>query len=411
MKAEIIAVGTELLLGQIINTNATDVSQFLANVGLDVYYQTVVGDNEKRLLSVLEDAENRSDLIVVCGGLGPTDDDLTKQTVAKHVKRPLLYDSDALKHVEQFFSQSAKPMTDNNKRQALTIKGSTTIQNKAGLACGCLYQQESTYYLLLPGPPTELRDMLRHGVRPLIDELVPEQHQLMSRYLRFMGIGESRLVTELSDLLENQTNPTLAPYAKSNEVMLRLTANADTKDEGTELLDTLEQIIQERVGEYFYGYGEYTSIEQVVVDKLKEHKQTVTFVEGITGGACFERITSIPSSSDVCPGGFVTYTKESKNKLLDLSMEELTENGVISTECVIKMAEKGRLLMGTDYGVSVVGVAGPKQVETKPVGTIVMAVATKNGTVTQELMINRERDYIRDGAVKHSLNLLRKQIK
>lgn len=410
MKAEIIAVGTEILLGQIVNTNAAYLSQYLTNLGFDIYHQEVVGDNEDRLLMVLDEASQRSDLIVVCGGLGPTEDDLTKQTVAKYVGKPLVYDGEALEHVIEFFKFSKKPMTENNKQQALTIEGAKTIPNNAGLACGLLYEKKKTHYLLLPGPPSEMKAMTENGVTPLLKELLPSQTKLISRYLRFIGIGESRLVTDLKELIDSQTNPTIAPYAKSNEVMLRITAKCESKEQGNEMLDTMEKEIKKLVGDYFYGYGENLTMEEVVVSLLKEKKQTLTVVEGLTGGACQSRLTDISGISSVYPGGFITYSTKSKADLLGISVEELESQGIYKQQTVEQLAIQGGNKMETDYALAIIGIAGPTNEEKQPVGTIYFALKTPTQVLSETMIINRERDYIRDGAVKHALNLLRKHL-
>ncbi|MFY8329389.1 competence/damage-inducible protein A [Vagococcus carniphilus] len=410
MKAEIIAVGTEILLGQIVNTNAAYLSQYLTNLGFDIYHQEVVGDNEERLLKVLDEASQRSDLVVVCGGLGPTEDDLTKQTVAKYVGKPLVYDEEALAHVIDFFKYSKKPMTENNKQQALTIEGAKTIQNNAGLACGLLYEKKRTHYLLLPGPPSEMKAMAEDGVTPLLREILPNHTKLVSRYLRFIGIGESRLVTDLKELIDNQTNPTIAPYAKSNEVMLRITAKCDSEEQGNQMLDVMEKEINQLVGGYFYGYGENLTMEEVVVSLLKEKQQTLTVVEGLTGGLCQNRLTDIPGSSSVYPGGFITYSTKSKADLLGLSVEELESKGVYNQQTVEKLAVQGSNQMETDYALAIIGIAGPTNEEDQPVGTLYLALKTPTTVLSETMIINRERDYIRDGAVKHAFNLLRKHL-
>ena len=410
MKAEIIAVGTEILLGQIVNTNAVFLSEYLTNLGFDIYHQQVVGDNEDRLLNILEESSKRSDLIVLTGGLGPTEDDLTKQTTAKFVGKELHYDSDAMAHLVEHFSATNREVTENNKRQALTIKGARTIQNPAGLACGCLVEYQETFFLLLPAPPREMKAMAEQEAKPLLKELLPNQGKLISRYLRYIGIGESGLAQVLSDLIQNQTNPTIAPYAKMNEVMLRITANAMTKEEGIKLLDEMENQINELVGEYFYGYGENLTMESVVIELLKEKHQTLSVVEGLTGGLCQTRLTDCLGSSQVFEGGLVTYTAKSKETLLKLEDKAKAQEGSISKEHAGKLAESIRRLMGTDYGLSLIGVGGPEPIEGQPVGTIFIGLATKEKTLVEQMMIKRERDYIKDGAVKHGLNLLRKEL-
>ena len=410
MKAEIIAIGTEILLGEIVNTNATYLSEYLTNLGFDMYHQQVVGDNEGRLLSVLEAASERSDLMILCGGLGPTEDDLTKQTTAKFLGRDIVYDAEATKRLEAFFGVSFEDVTENNKRQALTIEGGTTIQNPVGLACGVLYQKEDKFYLLLPGPPREMKAMAEQEVKPLLQKLLPNETKLVSKYLHFLGIGESRLAADLDDLIVHQTNPTIATYAKSNEVMLRITAKSKTQAAGIELLEKLEETIFERVGNYFYGYGEHLTIEKAVIELLKERKETLSVVEGVSGGLCQARLTDIPGSSAVFEGGIVAYSAESKRQLLLKNKKELKQAETINEETAKKLAQSIREELQTDYGLSIIGVGGPNEIEGKAVGVVFIALATKEKTNCQELTINRERDYIKDGAVKHALNFLRKEL-
>lgn len=410
MKAEIIAVGTEILLGEIVNTNAAFLSEYLSNLGFDLYHQQVVGDNEDRLLACLEEASNRSDLVVVCGGLGPTEDDLTKQTTAKFLHKEIRYDEEAMKRLEAYFANSNRGVTENNKRQALTIEGGTTLQNDAGLACGVLYQADSTSYLLLPGPPREMKAMAEGVTKKLLQELLPNDSKLVSRYLRYIGIGESKLAEDLHELITTQTNPTIATYAKTNEVMLRIAAKAKTEDAGQLMLDALEEKINQKVGEFFYGYGENLSLEEVVIDLLKTRKETLSVVEGVSGGLCQGKLTDIKGSSEVFLGGMVTYSNKSKQQLLNLAGVQSEEILIVGKEQAIKLAESIKKVMGTDYGLSIIGVAGPERVDNLPVGSIFIALATNEGTISYEVLINRERDYIKDGAVKQALNLLRKKI-
>lgn len=403
MKAEIITVGTEILLGQIVNTNATYIAQYLADIGYDVFYQTTVGDNEQRLLDELQKAHSRSDLVVLCGGLGPTKDDLTKEVVARHVSSSLEYDEHGLQHVLDFFEGSQRPMTENNKKQGLTIKGGITLQNPAGLACGVLYDFEGTSYVLLPGPPRELQAMMESELKEILINRLPEETHLISRYLRFMGIGESQIAKDLEELMDEQTNPTIAPYANSNEVMLRLTAKHASIETANEWLDNIEERIQARVGEYFYGYGEHNSIENVVIRALSQKGKTISVVEGRTGGACLERLSRISGYEEVCVGGIVLSSDASKQTFLQ------TDNGEMTRETTIRMAERSRELTGADYGLGVDAIIEQKGYS-QPLGKIMVAISTETGLHVEEYMIKRERDYIVDGAVKRSLNQLRQLI-
>ncbi|EAC5385956.1 competence/damage-inducible protein A, partial [Listeria monocytogenes] len=312
MKAEIIAVGTELLLGQVVNTNATFLSEELASLGIDVFYHSVVGDNPNRLEELLTIADKRSDLIVLCGGLGPTDDDLTKQVTARHVGQELVRDEPGYHQLKAFFENSQRRMTENNLRQTLVFKDGVSLPNPNGLAIGIFYQTAATSYLLLPGPPSELQAMFLTHAKPLLLEQFPQEEVLLSRVLRYYGIGESALVTELADLIENQVNPTIAPYAKPNEVTLRLTVKTADEAQGIKQLDALEETVQARVGAYFYGYGEQNSLAETVVERLIEKKKTVTAAESLTAGLFQATLGGIPGVSEVFPGGFVTYSAATK---------------------------------------------------------------------------------------------------
>ncbi|MGG5340273.1 competence/damage-inducible protein CinA [Enterococcus pernyi] len=318
MKSEIIAVGTELLLGQVVNTNATFLSEQLADLGIDVYYHTVVGDNPTRLEELLQLAESRSELIILCGGLGPTEDDLTKEVVAKHLDRKLIQNTEGYKKLLAFFETTKRKMTDNNLQQSQIIEGGTPLPNRTGLALGTFYQTKSNAYLLLPGPPSELKPMFVEQVRPLLEQQFPSEEKLISKVLRFYGIGESQLVTDLKDLIATQINPTIAPYAKTNEVTLRLTVKTSDIHAGNQALHALEEKIQARVGEYFYGYGDDYSLPQAVVDLLKEQGKTVTAAESLTAGGFQSALGAIPGVSQVFSGGFVTYSAETKAKLLGI---------------------------------------------------------------------------------------------
>lgn len=411
MKAEIIAVGTEILLGQIVNTNATFLSEELASLGIDVYYQSVVGDNRDRLESLVELAEQRSDLIILCGGLGPTEDDLTKQVVASHVGQTLVRDESGYQNLLAFFKQRERPMTTNNLRQTLVFKEGEALQNKTGLAVGIFYTAPTkTSYLLLPGPPNELVPMFLNEAIPLLKQHFPQENFFISRVLRFFGIGESQLATDLADLIEGQTNPTIAPYAKTNEVTLRLTVQANDEKIGQLQLDQVENQIMARVGAYFYGYGDENSLAQVVVDKLKQQKKTVTAAESLTAGAFQAMLGEIAGVSEVFPGGFVTYSPQTKAQFLGIDREFLEEHGTVSQACVEKMAQQARKLAATDYALAFSGVAGPDPLENQPAGTVWIALASVRGVKSQCYHFIRGRNAIRQQAVMTGLNLLRTEL-
>ena len=379
MHAEVISVGTEILLGQITDTNSTFISQRLAELGIDVYFKTVVGDNEKRLLQALEIASGRSDMVILSGGLGPTKDDLTKQTVAKFLNCGLLTDKDALEYIEEYYRQNNRKMTDNNLLQAKYLEGSISLPNESGMAVGSYYQnQNGPDFILLPGPPSEMRPMFDKQVMHRLKENYAREHLLFSRVLRFYGIGESQLVTELDDLINGQTNPTIAPYAKVGEVTLRLTAQADSKESAKEILDETEQVISKRVGQYLYGYGDDNSLPKVVVEKLKQRGLTVSASESLTGGSFQKAVTDIAGSSQIFPGGFVTYSASAKENLLDIPKEIIIENGVVSEATAKWMAERTRIKMDTDFGVSFTGVAGPDTLEGNPAGTVWIGISQRD---------------------------------
>ncbi len=411
MKAEIIAVGTELLLGQVVNTNATFLSEELAGLGIDVYYHSVVGDNAERLESLLELADQRSELIVLCGGLGPTEDDLTKQVTAAHVGQELVRDEVGYQNLLSFFEKRQRPMTENNLLQTLVFKEGISLQNSAGLAVGIFYTSiKGNHYLLLPGPPSELKPMFYHEVVPLLQKQFQKEEQLISRVLRFYGIGESQLVTDLADLIQGQTNPTIAPYAKPNEVTLRLTVKTTDETEAIVQLDALEAVIQERVGEFFYGYGEENSLANVVVDLLKEKQQTLTAAESLTAGAFQSALGDIHGVSEVFPGGFVTYSAQTKENFLGIDRDFLEQVGTVSQACVEQMALHARKLAQTDYSVAFSGVAGPNELEGQPAGTVWIALASEQGVHSQKYHFSRDRSYIRHSAVMAGLDLLRREL-
>ncbi|WP_159721509.1 competence/damage-inducible protein A [Enterococcus sp. CSURQ0835] len=409
MKAEIIAVGTELLLGQVVNTNATFLSEELADLGIEVYYHTVVGDNPKRLEALLQLADTRSDLIILCGGLGPTDDDLTKDVLAAHVGVSLVQNEAGLIQLNEFFERAQRTMTPNNLRQVETLADAIPLPNRTGLAIGCLYHGEKNNYILLPGPPSELKPMFVEQAKPLLQKEFPSHEKLTSRVLRFYGIGESSLVTELADMIEHQKNPTIAPYAKPNEVTLRITAKTEDALSAKTLLDQVETEIMARVGEFFYGYGESNSLEQVVVEALKQRHQTITAAESLTAGEFQSIIGEISGVSAVFPGGFVTYSKALKEKVLGVDHELLEKYGAVSAECAQAMAERARELAGTDFALSFTGVAGPTALEDQPAGTVFIALAQKDHpTIVTENHFTRDRAYVRHSSVMKGLDLVRR---
>ncbi|HEM4053990.1 TPA: competence/damage-inducible protein A [Streptococcus suis] len=367
MKAELIAVGTEILTGQIVNTNAQFLSEKCAELGIDVYFHTAVGDNENRLLSVLEVASQRSDLVILCGGLGPTEDDLTKQTLATFLGRNLVFDELAMAKLDRFFaSRPGRVRTPNNERQAQIVEGSQALQNPAGLAVGGMIEQDGVTYIVLPGPPSELKAMFSESLLPLLSQ---SQQQLYSRVLRFFGIGESQLVTVLADLIDKQTDPTLAPYAKVGEVTLRLSTKATSQEEADLRLNQLEEDILQRdkLREYFYAYGEENSLVKTVANRLAEKRQTIAIVEQGTGGLLQAELSLALAGQPYFSGGKVIGQLG-------------TESGWLSEE-----ADYIRQELQADLGLAVSVLIKPESTEDNVLAKVYLTLATTSGISQKEI--------------------------
>ncbi|MFI3053497.1 competence/damage-inducible protein A [Streptococcus sp. 2018WUSS102] len=367
MKAELIAVGTEILTGQIVNTNAQFLSEKCAELGIDVYFHTAVGDNENRLLSVLEVASQRSDLVILCGGLGPTEDDLTKQTLATFLGRKLVFDEKAMAKLDRFFaSRPGRVRTPNNERQAQIVEGSQALPNPAGLAVGGMIEQDGVTYIVLPGPPSELKAMFSESLLPLLSQ---SQQQLYSRVLRFFGIGESQLVTVLADLIDKQTDPTLAPYAKVGEVTLRLSTKATSQEEANLRLNQLEEEIlqHDKLADYFYAYGEDNSLVKMVASCLIEKKQTIVIVEQGTGGLLQAELSLALADQPYFSGGKVIGQLG-------------TESGRLSEE-----ADCIRQELQADLGLAVSVLIKPESTEDNVLAKVYLTLATTSGISKKEI--------------------------
>ncbi len=406
MNAEIIAVGSELLLGQINNTNARFLSAQLASIGVNVYFHTVVGDNPTRLETVLEVAEGRSELIIFTGGLGPTKDDLTKETIARHLGVELAIDEAAMNSIEGYFLKTNRVMTENNRKQAQILKGSQVLPNDYGMAPGMLLTKGNQHYMLLPGPPSEMEPMFtKYGV-PAIVMRMGQQAKIVSRVLRFFGIGEAALETKLEDLIESQTNPTIAPLASESEVTIRLTASHQFEDTAIQLIDGLEAKIMERVGDYFYGYDD-TSLINELFKLLQTKGLTIAAAESLTGGVFQEQLTSLPGASSVLKGGVICYTNEVKINTLKVRKETISEAGAVSAACAKELAENVAELMGANIGISFTGVAGPDELEGHPAGTVFVGIHVKGKqSFAEKLQLAGNREINRVRAVKHGCRLL-----
>ncbi|UHA75772.1 competence/damage-inducible protein A [Paenibacillus sp. 481] len=399
MKAEIIAVGTELLLGQIVNTNAQYIAQQLALLGVDVYFQTVVGDNKMRLRSVLEAARERADIVLLTGGLGPTMDDLTKDVVAELFARSMSYHEPSMEKMERFFQERGVTMIESNRRQALLIEGADPLDNEAGLAVGNAMLVDDVAYIMLPGPPKEMKPMFELQVIPWLEKHVfAERSSLYSRMLKFAGIGESALEAELIDLIEQQADPTIAPYAKEGEVLIRLATKSADEDEAERKLNRLEEEIRSRVGQYIFA-TEDISLERAVVARMRELGLTLSAAESCTGGLFAQLVTSVPGSSQVFAGGVVAYSNELKQRALGVPptlLEGESAPGAVSAETAAAMAEGVLALTEADLAVAITGVAGPDSQEGKPVGLVYIAIAERgHSVVTEQLRVNGNREMVR----------------
>jgi nicotinamide-nucleotide amidase len=406
IRTEIIAVGSELLLGQIVNSNAQFLSKQLAELGMNVYYHTVVGDNPLRLEQAIKIAQDRSNVIIFTGGLGPTKDDLTKETISKALGKDLVFDQDALDSIEQYFVQTKRIMSENNKKQALVLDGSFILKNDNGMAPGMALDVDQTIYMLLPGPPSEMKPMFENYGREYFQNQLGFQEKIISRVLRYFGIGESQLETDIQDLIDQQINPTIAPLAAEGEVTLRLTAKHVDEEVANQLLNELEQKINERVGEFFYGY-EQTTLVQELKKLLLEKQKTIAAAESLTGGMFSEQITALEGASQLLKGSIVCYTNEMKAQILNVSKQTLDEYGAVSEQCAKEMADQIRKLSNSDIGISFTGVAGPQPHEGQPVGTVFIGISLKDKeTLLYRFHFAGTRKGIRVRSVKYGCHYL-----
>lgn len=408
MKAEIIAVGTEILLGDIVNTNAQYIAKKLADMGIFVYHQSVVGDNGGRLKEAYEKAFDRVDLVIATGGLGPTKDDITKEMAAEYFQKELVLHEDSLKVMEEYLSWRNQPITEGNKKQAYFPKDAIILKNPNGTAPGCIIKEKGKILILMPGPPREMKPMLEEEVLPYLRQY--QDGVLISKVLRICGIGESYMEEEIKDIIEAQSNPTIAPYAKAGEVTLRITAKAKNKEEAEELILPVEREIRQRLGDYVYGEGE-TSLEEEVAKLLINNKLTIATAESCTGGLLAAKLINYPGISSVFMEGVITYSNESKKQLLGVKEKTLEKYGAVSKETAEEMAVGVAKLGNTDIGVSVTGIAGPGggSIE-KPVGLVYLGLSIKGETQTKKLFFKGDRQRIRDYAVTQALCWMRKEL-
>ncbi len=398
-RGEIISVGTELLLGQISNTNSQYISKRMAEIGCSIYFHVTVGDNSDRLGDVITQATSRSNLIVFTGGLGPTHDDITKEVFCKIVNKNLILDEFTYKKMVQYFQERNITMSKNNKKQAMVIEACTIFFNENGLAPGMGIKIDDIYYIFLPGPPTEMNPMLDNYVIPWLKNIIGNM-VILSETMRFVGIGESTLDEKISDLIEGQDNPTVALLAEEGEVLVRLTAKGENNQEALNFIKPVEDEIHKRLAKYHYSNG-VNSIEYVVLDLLKRLNLTISISESCTGGLVGDLITRHSGSSSVYKGGVICYNNSIKIKILNVPLEILNSKGAVSKEVAKALAENTAKIFNTDLGVSITGIAGPRSVENKPVGLIYIGIAEKNKTKIYQLNLSGKRTTIKTRAAKH----------
>ena len=407
MNAEILAVGTELLLGDIVNTNAQYIAQGLAELGIDVYYQTVVGDNPERLKSAMHSAFDRADIIITTGGLGPTEDDLTKEIGAQYFGRKLVLDERALDRIKKFFDKMKRPMTDNNVKQAMVPENAVVMYNANGTAPGIIIENEKQILIMMPGPPREMKPMFSQQVKPYLAS--KQEYTLVSRVLRIAGVGESAMEMQVKDLIASQTNPTVAPYAKDVEAVLRITARAENADEAEKIIEPVAQEIYSRFGQSVYAEGE-TSMQETVAQMLVKRNKTIAVAESCTGGLVASRLIEYPGISSVLLEGAVTYSNEAKMRRLGVKRETLEAYGAVSAETAVEMAEGIAKSSGASIGLSTTGVAGPGPSEGKPEGLVFIGVYIEGKTYVKELNLAGKRNVIRERAAYNALDYLRRKL-
>ena len=405
MIAEILSVGTELLMGQIANTDAQFISRQLSHLGINIYHQTTVGDNPARVKEALALALSRADIVITTGGLGPTEDDLTKEMVAEYFGLKMVRDPKSYDHLVEMLTAHGRKMTENNLKQADFPEGAIIMENLRGTAPGCIVEQGGKAVAVLPGPPFELTDMFERQLKPYLAK--KSGVHLTSRFLRIFGVGESNVETILKDLFHG-TNPTLALYCGAGEVQARLTAMTEDGNDAHLLLDPLEAEIRRRLGDSVYAEGLHTSMAETVYRLLKQRGARVSFAESCTGGMLTAKIVDLPGASDVLDESHVTYANAAKQRILGVQPATLERFGAVSPECAREMAAGVRRISGADYGVSVTGIAGPDGgTAEKPVGLVYIGVSDENGTIAREFRFRGNREWVRTLACGNALNLLR----
>ena len=415
MTVELISVGTELLLGNIVNTNANYLSRKCAQLGFSLYYQVAVGDNEGRLCDTLRTALDRSDIVILTGGLGPTQDDMTKEAVSKVFGRELIMDEVSRDRIETYFrfrsSGQAVPsvVTENNWKQALRIDGSIVIENNNGTAPGYIMEDGSKTAILLPGPPNEMIPMFEASIFPYLAKR--QNTVFVSSMVKICGVGESKAETDILDLINAQTNPTIAPYAKNGEVHFRVTAAAQSDEEAKHLITPVVEELYQRFGNHIYTTKEEETLEDVIVSMLQKKGYTIATAESCTGGLLTGRLVNVAGASEVLKEGFITYSNEAKIKYLGVNPQTLKEYGAVSDQTAREMAEGVLRTAVANASLAITGIAGPDGgTPEKPVGLVYIACSINGTTTVRELRLKGNRGKIRDLSVIYALDLLRCQL-
>lgn len=409
--AEIICVGTELLLGEIVNTNAAFLARELAELGICVYHQEVVGDNPERLAEAYCTARKRCNLIIMTGGLGPTYDDLTKETVCKVLGQKLVMDSVSLERIRDYFNRTGKEMTHNNEKQALIPEGGSAILNICGTAPGIAVEEQGRLTLLLPGPPNEVVPMFKGQIVPYLESFCGES--IVSHSINIIGMGESKVESVLKDIMLSSSNPTVATYAKYGECRVRITSRSHTREEAEKMCsEMIEKIRATEINDYIYG-TDVNNIEEALIKALTRCGKTLSVAESCTGGLIAKRLTDIPGSSSAFKGGVVSYCNSIKTDVLGVDEDAINTHTAVSREVALEMAHGTRELMRTDIGISSTGYAGPGGgTETEPVGTVYVAISTKDHEICERLSYSplRDRLFIREAAATFSMLLAIKEL-
>ena len=409
MIAEILSVGTELLMGQIANTDAQYISRRLSELGITIYRQVTVGDNPARVKEAIRQALTRCDIVITTGGLGPTEDDLTKEMVAEVLNREMALDEESLNRITAYMQRIGREMTRNNLKQAMFPDGAIIMPNQCGTAPGCIVTEGEKTVAVLPGPPHELKDMFDRELAPYLAKR--SGVVIESRFLHEFGIGESMLETRLLDLFHTE-NPTLALYCGAGEVMARITARAEDRESAIRLIEPLEEEIRARLGGAVYGLGVDYDLPHAVYDLLRARGETVCFAESLTGGRIAASVVDCPGASEVMKESYVTYCDAAKARVLGVSEETLAKCTAVSAECAREMAEGARKRSGADWGVSATGYAGPDGGDdAHPVGTVFIGVSGRDGTEAFEFHFTGSRDWVRTLAKSNALNRLRLRLK